>query len=904
MGEKEIFEKRKKEVIRYLKQKQEWLFYLCLAILVYLGTFLRRLNMHGLKDITTGTWTLGPDLDPFLFLRWAKYIVAHGSLMQIDVMRYVPIGYNTAGEMKLLSYLIAWFYQLVSFFNSNATLTYVAVIFPVFMFGLAIIAFFLFARKIFEKKSSIFKNSVAIIATALFIVMPSLLPRTIAGIPEKESASYFFIFMALYFIIASYNAKTIKKSWIFAGLSGITTGLLALIWGGFGYVFIGISGAFLFLFILNKIEKREVGIFSLWMIFSFALMTPFSTRYNPLNLIVSVSTGIAFGVLGIFIIDLILRKNNFFGLTKKTKIPKRIISIIVAIILGIILSSIFIEPLFIVDKIKDVISQTVHPLGSNRLSLTIAENKQPSFVGEWKGVFGPIVMNIPLFFWMFFAGAVVLFYSLIKKMRFKEKFFMTLGYLVFLTSLIFSRYSPNGILNGNNGISILVYFGGALFFVATFGYHYYQRFKEGEEEVFKSFDFGIILYFVLLTMAIMGARGGIRLIMVLAAFAPIAVSYLIVITCASFLKTKGENLKTFLGILAIILILSGLFTFSTYYSSVENSARNFILGPYQWQWQNAMAWVRENVSKEAVFAHWWDYGYWVQSIGERATILDGGNSISYWNYLMGRHVLTGRSEEEALDFLYSHNATHILIDSTEIGKYTAYSSIGSDENYDRFSWIMTFIKDEKQTVEKQNETLEVYQGSFALDEDLVWTKEDGTKILLPKKAAGVIAVITKTDSKGAIKQPEAVFAYRGEQYRIPLKYIYINDQLIKFGRGIEAGIFIYPRLDAVSGGKVVIKRKGAAFYLSNRTLNGNMAQWYLFGKESENIKLVHSQKNYIIEMLEKQGQKLGEFIYYGGFQGPIKIWKINYPKGMQTKDIYLQTYYPKEKLSQAKEGEY
>ena len=40
-----------------------------------------------------------------------------------------------------------------------------------------------------------------------------------------------------------------------------------------------------------------------------------------------------------------------------------------------------------------------------------------------------------------------------------------------------------------------------------------------------------------------------------------------------------------------------------------------------------------------------------------------------------------------------------------IGKYTAYSSIGADENYDRFSWITPMLMDETQTQETKNETI-------------------------------------------------------------------------------------------------------------------------------------------------------------------------------------------------------
>src|SRR3989339_513953 len=124
-----LVEQRKQKVLQFLKQRWQWLSYVFLAVIVYISVWIRTRNVSGLKDVTTGTWTLGPDLDPFLFLRWAKYIVENGSLMAHDAMRYVPLGYNTAGEMKLLSYIIAWFHKLASIFGSGS-IEQSAVIYP------------------------------------------------------------------------------------------------------------------------------------------------------------------------------------------------------------------------------------------------------------------------------------------------------------------------------------------------------------------------------------------------------------------------------------------------------------------------------------------------------------------------------------------------------------------------------------------------------------------------------------------------------------------------------------------------------------------------------------------------------------------------------------------------------
>src|SRR3989338_2180260 len=109
-----IIELRLEKIKDFFKKSPNLVYYLILAFITWLALLIRTRNFSGLKDITTNDWTLGPDLDPFLFLRWAEYIAEHGKLFIIDNMRYVPLGYNTAGEAKLLSYLIAWFFHLLN----------------------------------------------------------------------------------------------------------------------------------------------------------------------------------------------------------------------------------------------------------------------------------------------------------------------------------------------------------------------------------------------------------------------------------------------------------------------------------------------------------------------------------------------------------------------------------------------------------------------------------------------------------------------------------------------------------------------------------------------------------------------------------------------------------------------
>jgi asparagine N-glycosylation enzyme membrane subunit Stt3 len=731
------------------------------------------------------------------------------------------------------------------------------------------------------------------------------LPRTIAGIPEKESVAFFFIFLAFYFFLESFTAIKIKRALIFGILAGIATGLLALIWGGVTYVFITIAGAVLFAFLLGKIKKKEFYAYALWIIGFSLTMIPFSLRYDLRSLISSTSTGIAIGVFFILLIDFAFGQFSFSDkiYSRWKKVPKEIISIIISGILLIALASIVLGPSFISHISKDIIEQTVHPLEISRWGLTVAENKQPYFINDWKDNFGPVISGIPLYFWLFFIGSIYLFNYLIKSLNKKEKLILNFAYFIFLISLIFSRYSSGSILNGDTGLSFVVYFGGAILFLISFAYVYFKRHANDNFEVFKEFDIAYILYFIILTIAIIGARGAIRLIMVLGAVTPLVVSSFNVKLGQRFFNEKGGMIKLVIGIILLIVALSSLFTIWTYYKSDKAIGENFAPGPYQWQWQKAMQWVRNNVPENAVFAHCWDYGYWVQSIGQRSTILDGGNAIVYWNYLMGRHVLTAPTDAEGLEFLYSHNATHLLIDSTEIGKYTAFSSIGSDENYDRYSWLSVFLMDDSQTRETNNETMYVYPGGTLLDGDIIW-KQDGKDILLPKKKAGIGAIILIKDSKENYLQPNAIFIYGGQQYKIPLKYLFIENNLKDFGSGLEAGVFTFSRIDSNSQGGINLNMIGSAIYLSEKTINSNLARLYLFGQDSKYFKLIHSQPSYINEVLNQQGAQFGDFVFYQGFQGPIKIWEINYPEGIKSNPEYLEKGFPNKELTLAKPGEY
>jgi len=103
MDEGRLIKERKEKFVKFLKKPQVWVIGI-LIVAIILGVYIRSMPMHvrpetgnpGLWDITTNTWTLGPDLDPWLFTRYAETIVEEGRLPDIDMMRNVPRGFETS----------------------------------------------------------------------------------------------------------------------------------------------------------------------------------------------------------------------------------------------------------------------------------------------------------------------------------------------------------------------------------------------------------------------------------------------------------------------------------------------------------------------------------------------------------------------------------------------------------------------------------------------------------------------------------------------------------------------------------------------------------------------------------------------------------------------------------------
>jgi len=900
IGEKRDFKESFKDIkevfkgtLNFLKQKKVLnILLVILLVLILIGsTWIRLQNLPLLVDSTTGK-NIPLALDPFYFLRVAETMMGEGGLPDYDSMRYPSLNLGFTNEFTPRA--TVGLYKLFTMFDQEVTLQFANVISPVIFFVLGLIVFFFLIFVLTKSKI------IALVSSGFLAIIPMYLYRTLAGFSDHESIGMFSFFLVLLIYTLSINfldkksqePRKKKHDLIKIFLLGIGTAFFTAFnfasWTGiatFTFIIIPLSFLLIWLFKEKNNEENKKNMLKSYLVFYFVwfLFTAiFSAIYGysilgMFNHFLS-GTNIMVTIVLLFIfVDyfLIINKKKYLkGNLEKYRI---FISGGIMLILGAIILFLLNRNLFSI--LFGLISSLIDPFGESRIGSTVAENAQP-YLLNWMGQVGKF------FFWFFYMGMVLLGVEISKGIkRRKHKIIFSLTWIFLISGVLFSRISESSLFNGFNSISKLFYFIGILVFGIYFIWLYLNEKVDIKSEL-------LIIASWLFFMLVAG-RGAIRFFFLMAPFICFMVGYLPVKLFEYFKKSKDELVKVLLFILLILIIIILISRVIAFTNTITQQSK--YTGPSaNIHWQKAMFWTRDNTPPGSIFVHWWDYGYWVQYLGERPTIADGGHGNPFWDHLIGRYVLTTPYPETALSFMKAHDVSYLLIDPTDIGKYPAYSRIGSDDTgNDRYSMIPTFISNPSQTQETSEKEIRIYSsGGGFVDEDIIFNQE-GKDIFLPSQKAaigGIILEINKQEN-ATFDKVYGVFFYNGEQFQIPLRYVYYEGVMVDLEEGLEAVAYFIPSISSSSQG-VSLDELGAAIYLSPRVFPTLVSQLYLLNDAFDNypgVDLVHSEPSPFVDSLNSQGLNLNEFVYYGGIQGPIKIWEINHQDNIIARQEFLNT---------------
>jgi len=781
------------------------------------------------------------ELDSYFFFRYAKMLFEQGSVPVMDFMRYVPTGVPTANNLFFPKSLV-FFYKIAHAIFPNLSQIEWHIIYPPVITIVSFIFFFLFVKELLNYRT-------AFIATAFLAVIPAYLQRTGAGFADHEAMAMLWIFISLWLFVLAWKSDNWKKFLPFAAISGIFAGMTAGTWGGYMFLTYGISLFVIAYTIFNpEIRKKHFFQFVVWSVAYLLLGAITRSNFGSDWFANLVNFAPLFAILFLGIHLSVRNKIQNF----KIKIPTSLLTFGAALAIGLVggmLSG--------AVKLQNIITQLTTQ-GYDRLFFTVSENAQPYFFGGWWDSFGWI-------FLLAFAGSMLYFYNLFKTdeaSKVKLQWLAAGGYVLFFLAFIFGRFSTSGKHAAIINFFSTTYLYWILGFIFLLFALYLLTYYKGQIQL-QNFESKWPLFFLAawLLITLLAARGQIRLLFATVPPIAIAAGYF-VSKITDFAKTQQHKTKY---IILAVLVLVSIFAFGV--AAQQTALENKYSGSMTpGQWEDAMTWIRTNTTEDAVFAHWWDYGYMTIVLGERAAVTDGGN-VMHWNHQSGRYFLTGKDDNSTLTYLKTHNVTHILISEEEIMKYHAFSNIGSDENMDRYSTIGIFGLQQQKEV--RNGTMFIYSGGWQLDKDYVLGK-----LILSAKNAGIggFSFVVQNDS---ITEPKAYVVSNSQQFELPISCLIAQGKRINFettNDSLAGCLMMVPYFDQTGQGNTI----GGAFWISEKVWDTNFAKLYLYNETSPYFKEVYADD-----------MPLG--IYQGRIVGPIKIWEVEYPQNITADPFYLES---------------
>ena len=161
-------------------------------------------------------------------------------------------------------------------------------------------------------------------------------------------------------------------------------------------------------------------------------------------------------------------------------------------------------------------------------------------------------------------------------------------------------------------------------------------------------------------------------------------------------KKKNYSLKiTSIVILFILFTIPLVYPTSTNWISTIDFPPTILNGgtshPPSNDWLETLEWIKTNTPEDSVVASWWDYGYWIQTMGDRASLADNSTSITHIIENIAKMLIS--SPDDGWNMLQDMQADYVVvfvagqrIDGNWDGNSLYVLNGGGDES--KISWFM------------------------------------------------------------------------------------------------------------------------------------------------------------------------------------------------------------------------
>jgi dolichyl-diphosphooligosaccharide---protein glycosyltransferase len=503
------------------------------------------------------------EFDPYFDYRATKFIVDNGLdeyWKWHDTMSWFPEGRAIPETSQSGLHITTAF--LYKAFGGGTDLLGFTIVLPAVIGSLTVIVVFALVRVLGNTTAGLF-------SALLFAFSPAIIQRGNLGWFKSEPLGLFFGILAAYLFISAMKHKEIKYAMPKAVVGGLILGLANASWGGIQYFSIPIA----LFFIALPFFRKDLTI-PMYVAIAFTIFTIISAAAFPRP-----GLSFVFGLPGLALIGgtifLIVATfvKRFSGPQKQLRNTSFLLIAFVAAAIGLVAAGAYLSPSFrYLNAINPFLSS------QNPLVESVAEHFTPT-VADYFVDFSVLLMFAGLGAWLAF-----------RRRDDMSIFALIIGITGVYVSATFARL----LVFASIGIIVLA---------------------------------GLGLYEV--TRSIMAYRESTSV--------PLSVHKAAAATREERRKiefasrghsTSGQAVKIGYVIVTILLLsLPMFYPFNSNWLSSADVPAAIANGGTGFRtqtddWTNAMEWIKQNTEGDAVIASWWDYGYWITTLGNRTTLAD------------------------------------------------------------------------------------------------------------------------------------------------------------------------------------------------------------------------------------------------------------------------------------------
>ena len=652
-------------------------------------------------------------LDPYQVSRMSFAFIKYTFVPIADYLRSFPYpSFSIFGSFSGESVIPAYVFKIFNPILHTNFLNF-AQVYPAFMGALMAVAMYFIGKEAFNKWTGIS-------ASFFLATSAAILHRSSAGWFDKEAtAAGVLMLFSVYFLIRAWK----RKSWVSGIFSGLSLALSMVSWGGTKELFLLYPLTAIIVLLLNEdIENLLVAFTPTLLI---GLFVSFSLR-NAVPIPSSIFL-INFGILILIWARYLAEKYKWVS---KKKLPYLVPSLLVIGLVFLLISPLFSQTLAQQFKgLLETITQSHAHAGV--VANTVAENS-PASVGQIITQLGAYTARSSLssFFakfseyfssWTFsLIGLTILssllLFMLYKKFSKKDKINARPLYATFLGVAIFVVILVLQLIKGINYNTFGLVFSPFIIITVIFTIiSIIFNSQKSERKIQTKWYY--ILIFIWAISVLYGSAQKARIIFLtaqpialLAGYGFVKLLYEIkesTIThkIAESLSKSFEQVRTNTFKILVFLIILGVILFPTVKINVaaaQNMAKTIGGSPNK-LWMENLNYIKNKTPKDSVILSWWDYGYWFETIGARASVEDGGGASQYVHTAeklqLKYYIADFFSDSNAtkwLPWLKSRGVNYIVLDYTMIGKYSAVSQI-HNRNNSKFTVLQSFDFDKQIT---------------------------------------------------------------------------------------------------------------------------------------------------------------------------------------------------------------